>query len=57
MYWCRVLPTTMWAKVTYKTSYFKHIGIFVRLALLVLGVVSCVAQMWEPKLGSQNFHI
>ena len=32
-----MVPTTMKAKITYKTSYFKHVGFFVRLALLVLG--------------------
>ena len=43
IYWCRVVPTTMWAKITHKTSCFKNVGFFVSLELLRLGggLMSC----------------
>ena len=53
IYWCRVVPTTMWFKITYKTPYSKHVRIFVRLALLVLGGGFMCCPNVEAKFRSQ----
>ena len=45
--------TIMWAEITYKTSYSMHVGIFDRLALLVLGGGSKCCSNLGAKFRSQ----
>jgi hypothetical protein len=46
-------PLPCGSKEHIKILYFKHVGILVRLASLVLGVTPCVAQMQEPNSRAQ----
>jgi hypothetical protein len=47
--WCKVVPTTMWIKITYKNLILQAC----RLALLVLEAVPCDTQMMKPNFKSQ----
>ena len=53
---CRMVPTTMWTKITYKNLVsFKHVGFFfIRLALLVLAGDSIWCPNVVAKLRSQK---
>ena len=53
IYWCKVVSTIIWAKITLKTSYYKHVNFIVRLTLLVLGGRS----MCCPNVGAHMLYI
>ena len=56
--WCRVVPTTIWAKITYTNIIKTACRIFVLVwHCLFWEAVPSVAQMQKSKLGTNIFHI
>ena len=57
IYWCRVVPTNVWAKITYKNLTLTMWNFLLGYHFMSWEAIPSVAQMYEPNLEADIFHI